>query len=330
MTPNDVKDDAVTPDVSVVPDRLAAGKDPAVTVPTVVIEEDPAIGEYVVPAAVVVKYVFVSTESSPVADVFTNPAVGNAPSVIVDVDFPITIGFTPVPAVPRLIVPVVSEAPPILIVPVVVLGNKDCVVPVADAAFITSIVGAVNVAFVPKEVNEDAVETELNKVPVAVGNVKVAAPLVIDDITGAVENVFTPVIDCAVERSCNVIVPEGIVADVTAVVVKVKLFAPEKAIVAAGIVNVPVVVDTVNPLIVFPVSACVDARSTRVTVPEGIVATVVAAEDKPNVRDAAVFVARVEPVINVNVAEVVGAVIVTLFIVEDVVIAPFKAIVAFA
>ena len=120
MTPNDVKDDAVTPDVSVVPDRLAAGKDPAVTVPTVVIEEDPAIGEYVVPAAVVVKYVFVSTESNPVADVFTNPAVGNAPSVIVDVDFPITIGFTPVPAVPILIIPVVSEAPPILIVPVVV------------------------------------------------------------------------------------------------------------------------------------------------------------------------------------------------------------------
>ena len=105
------------------------------------------------------------------------------------------------------------------------------------------------------------------------------------------------------------------------------MFAPEKAIVAAGIVNVPVVVDTVNPLIVFPVSACVDARSTRVTVPEGIVATVVAADDNPKVNDAAVLVARVEPVIKVNIAEVVGAVIVTLLIVEDVVIAPFNVIV---
>ena len=58
-------------------------------------------------------------------------------------------------------------------------------------------------------------------------------------------------------------------------------------------------------------------------------ATVVAADERDKVREAAVPVASVEPVINVNVAEVVGAVIVTLFIVEDVVIAPFKAIVAF-
>ena len=164
------------------------------------------------------------------------------------------------------------------------------------------------------------------RVSVEVGKVIVPV-LVIVEITGAVENVFTPVIVCAVERSCKVIVPEGRVAAVTAVVVIVKLFAPEKAIVAAGIVNVPVVVDTVNPLIVFPVSACVDARSTRVTVPEGIVATVVAADDNPKVNDAAVLVARVEPVIKVNIAEVVGAVIVTLLIVEDVVIAPFNVIV---
>lgn len=212
---------------------------------------------------------FVSTESNPVADVFTNPAVGKAPKVIVDVDFPITIGFIPVPAVPIFMVPVVIAVPPILIVPVVVFANNVWVVPVADVAFMTSIVGVVNVAFVPNDVSADAVDTELNNVPVAVGNVNVAAPLVIVVITGAVENVLTLVIDCAVPKSINV------------------------------------------------------------TVPEGIVATVVAADDKPNVSDAAVFVARVDPVINVNVADVVGAVIVTLLIVEDVVIAPFKAIVAF-
>ena len=87
IVPTEVKDEAVTPDANVVPDRLAAGNDPAVTVPTVVIEADPAIGEYVVPAAVVVKYVFVSTESNPVAEVLTNPAVGSAPRVMVEVDF---------------------------------------------------------------------------------------------------------------------------------------------------------------------------------------------------------------------------------------------------
>lgn len=81
----------------------------------------------------------------------------------------------------------------------------------------------------------------------------------------------------------------GSVTVVTPVVVIVVLLAPEKAIVAAGIVNVPVVVDTVNPLIVLLVNACDDARSTRVTDPAGIVALVVAVAVKvnPNAPDVA-------------------------------------------
>jgi len=166
--PTEVKDELVIPDANVVPDRLAAGIDPAVTVPTVVIEADPAIGEYVVPAAVVVKYVFVSTESNPVAEVLTNPAVGSAPRVMVEVDFPITIGFMPVPATPIFIVPVVKADPPILIEPVDIFVNNVAVVPVADAAFITSIVGVVIVG-----------DDEVIIVP-EVGRVIVVAPEVVN------------------------------------------------------------------------------------------------------------------------------------------------------
>lgn len=43
--PNDVREDPVTPDASVAPERLAAGNEPEVTVPTVVIDDDPAIGD---------------------------------------------------------------------------------------------------------------------------------------------------------------------------------------------------------------------------------------------------------------------------------------------
>lgn len=65
------------------------------------------------------------------------------------------------------------------------------------------------------------------------------------------------------------------------------LLAPENVIVAAGIVNVPVVVLTVKPLIVLFVKACDVERSTSVTVPAGIVAFVVlvAVRVNPNAPD---------------------------------------------
>lgn len=75
--------------------------------------------------------------------------------------------------------------------------------------------------------------------------------------------------------AAKVVVPAGRVALVIPVAVIVVANAPACVTVAAGIVSVPVVVVTVKPLIVLFVKDCDVARSTRVTVPAGIVAFVV-------------------------------------------------------
>jgi hypothetical protein len=105
----------------------------------------------------------------------------------------------------------------------------------------------------------------------------------------------------------------GSVSVVAPVEVRVTLFAPEKAIVADGIVNVPVVVDTVKPLIVLFVRDCDVAVSTKLTVPVvGIFNVVAVAEGKENVKlaDGNVTVvasvpAKVKELLIVRVFEVV-------------------------
>ena len=130
------------------------------------------------------------------------------------------------------------------------------------------------------------------------------------------------------ERSTKVTVPAGNVALVVFVAVRVSENAPDvvkasakDTVLALATVSVPVVVDTVSPLYVLPVSAWLDAKSTKVTVPAGIVAfvvlvTVKVSEKAPEVANALAKVtffvaARVRTSVPANAMELVARVVVS-------------------
>jgi hypothetical protein len=161
---------------------------------------------------------------------------------------------------------------PVVIVPI--LDNEDKVV----TAVFTSVPVVGSVTFVaPVEVRV----IEFAPLVASVEPFAIVSVPVLDDIVKPFTVLF---VRASVPAKVARVPVVGSVREVAPLDVNVTLLAPENAIVAAGIVKVPVVVDTVNPLIVLFVKACVEDKSTRVTVPTGIVALVIPVDVRVNAK----------------------------------------------